>query len=179
MPQKRNPDVAELARGRAGRVIGNLVALLTTLKGLPTGYNRDLQDDKRIVFDSVDALGIALPALAGAVSTAEFRPDRIHAALDTQLLATDLADYLVRRGVPFRRSHDAVGQLVRRAEQLSCSIEDLSDEDFHAAHPAFEPDVRDVFDWQRSVEARGARGGTSRAAVQRQLEEARERLGPT
>jgi argininosuccinate lyase len=176
MPQKRNPDAAELVRGRAGRLVGNLVAMFTTLKGLPTGYNRDLQEDKRIVFDSVDALLVALPAVAGAVATAEFRADRIHDALDTQLLATDLADYLVRRGVPFRRSHEAVGQLVRRAEELACSIEDLSDEEFHAAHAAFDADVREVFDWQRSVEARGATGGTSRAAVERQLGLARERL---
>ena len=176
MPQKRNPDVAELARGRAGRLTGNLVALLTTLKGLPTGYNRDLQDDKRTVFDSVDALLVVLPAVAGAVHTSAFRADRIHEAMDTQLLATDLADYLVRRGVPFRRSHEAVGQLVRRAETLGCQIEDLSDEDFHAVHPAFEPDVRGVFDLERSVEARAVAGGTSRAAVVGQLQSARERL---
>jgi argininosuccinate lyase len=99
--------------------------------------------------------------------------------MDTQLLATDLADYLVRRGVPFRRSHDAVGQLVRRAEALGCQIEDLSDEEFHAAHTAFQPDVRDVFDLERSVEARGVSGGTSRAAVTAQIELARGSLeGP-
>jgi argininosuccinate lyase len=176
MPQKRNPDVAELARGRAGRLLGNLAALLTTLKGLPTGYNRDLQEDKRVVFDSFDALIVVLPALAGAIRTAEFRPDRMHAALDTKLLATDLADYLVRRGVPFRRSHEAVGHLVRRAEEISCQIEDLSDEEFRAAHPLFQPDVREVFDWERSVDARAAAGGTARTAVERQLKAAREAL---
>jgi argininosuccinate lyase len=176
MPQKRNPDVAELARGRAGRLSGNLVSLLTMLKGLPTGYNRDLQDDKRTVFDSVDSLLVVIPAMAGAVRTSTFRPERIHQAMDTQLLATDLADYLVRRGVPFRRSHEAVGQLVRRAETLGCQIEDLSDEEFHAAHPAFQPDVRDAFDLERSVEAREAAGGTSRAAVSAQMELARRSL---
>jgi argininosuccinate lyase len=176
MPQKRNPDVAELARGRAGRLLGDLVALLTTLKGLPTSYNRDLQEDKRIVFDSADALGVALPAMAGAVRTAEFRPEGIRKSLDTQLLATDLADYLVRRGVPFRRSHDAVGRLVRRAEELGCSIEELADDDFRDANAAFEDNVRDVFDWERSVEARQATGGTARVAVERQIGRARRRL---
>jgi argininosuccinate lyase len=176
MPQKRNPDVAELARGRAVRLLGNLTALLTTLKGLPTGYNRDLQEDKRIVFDTFDALSVVLPAMAGAVRTSEFRPERAHAALDTKLLATDLADYLVRRGVPFRRSHEAVGHLVRRAEALSCQIEDLSDEEFRAAHPSFQPDVREVFDWERSVNARATAGGTAREAVLSQLENARSAL---
>jgi argininosuccinate lyase len=176
MPQKRNPDVAELARGRAGRLLGNLTALLATLKGLPTGYNRDLQEDKRIVFDSVDALAVVLPALAGAVRTAEFRTDRVHAALDTKLLATDLADYLVRKGVPFRRSHDAIGHLVRRAEELSCQIEDLSDAEFKSAHPAFGPDVREVFDWERSVDSRATRGGTARSAIEQQLTAARAAL---
>jgi argininosuccinate lyase len=176
MPQKRNPDVAELARGRAGRLLGNLTALLTTLKGLPTGYNRDLQEDKRIVFDTYDALAVVLPAMAGAVRTAEFRPERMHAALDTKLLATDLADYLVRRGVPFRRSHEAVGHLVRRAEALSCQIEDLSDEEFRVAHPSFQADVREVFDWERSVDARASAGGTAREAVLSQLESARSAL---
>jgi argininosuccinate lyase len=176
MPQKRNPDVAELARGRAGRVLGNLVALMTTLKGLPTGYNRDLQEDKRIAFDTVDALLGVLPAMAGAVRTAAFQPDRVRGALDTQLLATDLADYLVRRGVPFRRSHEAVGHLVRRAEELGCAIEQLSLAEFQAAHEGFAPDVKDTFDWERSVEARTSTGGTARVAVERQLEAARAAL---
>lgn len=176
MPQKRNPDVAELARGQAGRLTGDLVALLTILKGLPTGYNRDLQEDKRAVFDAVDALAVVLPAMSGAVRSAEFRPERVHDALDTQLLATDLADYLVRRGVPFRRSHEAVGHLVRRAEELECQLEDLSDDDFRTAHAAFATDVREVFDLERSVDARGVTGGTARAAVERQLAAARERL---
>jgi argininosuccinate lyase len=176
MPQKRNPDVAELVRGQSGRVIGNLVALLTTLKGLPTSYNRDLQDDKRAVFDTVDALAVALGAMAGAVRGLELRPDRIHDALDSQLLATDLADYLVRKGVPFRRSHEVLGQLVRLAEERACSLEDLSNEDFHAAHEAFGPDTRDVFDWERSVDSRAVVGGTARSAVEEQIRKARRRL---
>ena len=176
MPQKRNPDVAELARGKAGRLFGNLLSLLGLLKGLPTGYNRDLQEDKHAVFDSVDTLLLVLPALAGAVESAEFRVDRIHERLQSQLLATDLADYLVRKGVPFRRSHDAVGHLVRRAEERGCQLEDLSDDDFRAAHPVFSTDVRELFDWERSVESRAVRGGTAREAVLRQMVEARRRL---
>ena len=177
MPQKRNPDVAELARGKSGRLVGNTTAFLTLLKGLPTGYNRDLQEDKSILFDTVDTLLLVLPALAGAVASAEFRPDRIHDTLDTQLLATDLADYLVRKGVPFRQSHEAVGHLVRRSEEQGCSLEDLSDADFAAAHTHFTEDVREVFEWERSVESRATRGGTARAAVEAQMERAEEALG--
>jgi argininosuccinate lyase len=110
------------------------------------------------------------------VRTADFHSERTHAALDTKLLATDLADYLVRKGVPFRRSHEAVGHLVRRAEALACQIEDLSDDEFRSAHPSFQPDVREVFDWERSVNARATAGGTGREAVQHQLESAREAL---
>ena len=145
MPQKRNPDVAELVRGKAGRLIGNLMSLLTVLKGLPTGYNRDLQEDKETLFDSVDTLAVVLPAVAGAVRTAEFQPDRIEAALDTQLLATDLADYLVRAGVPFRKAHEAVANVVRIAEERGVVVDGLELDDFRAAHPSFGSDVLDVF----------------------------------
>ena len=177
MPQKRNPDVAELARGKAGRLSGNLMALLTLVKGLPTGYNRDLQEDKRIVFDSVDALRTTLPAVTGAVASAELRQERIGAALDARLLATDLADHLVRRGVPFRKSHEVVGRLIRRAEQAGVPLAELPSEAFQEAAPEFGPDLRAVFDWDRSVEARNVPGGTARAAVEAQLAEAERRLG--
>ena len=169
MPQKRNPDVGELARGKSGRLTGNLVALLTLVKGLPTGYNRDLQEDKQAVFDTMDTLALMLPPLTGAVRTLEWRPDRVAAALDSQLLATDVADYLVRRGVPFRESHEAIGRLVRAAEVQGCSLEDLPIEAFTEAHSGFEADVRDVFSWERSVEARNVPGGTSRASVEAQI----------
>ena len=177
MPQKRNPDVAELVRGKAGRLIGNLMSLLTVLKGLPTGYNRDLQEDKETLFDSVDTLAVVLPAVAGAVRTAEFQPDRIEAALDTQLLATDLADYLVRAGVPFRKAHEAVANVVRIAEERGVVVDGLELDDFRAAHPSFGSDVLDVFSWDRSVEARSASGGTARMAVQAQIEAAAGKLG--
>jgi argininosuccinate lyase len=173
MPQKRNPDAAELARGKSGRLVGNLTGLLTLLKGLPTGYNRDLQEDKSLLFDSVDTLALVLPALAGAVATASFRPERISARLDSQLLATDLADYLVRRGVPFRRSHEAVGHIVRRAEEKGCGLPELELSDFVEAHDAFEDDVFELFDWERSADSRGTPGGTSREAVEAQLSRAR------
>ena len=173
MPQKRNPDVAELTRGRAGRLVGGLTGFLTLLKGLPTGYNRDLQEDKEPLFDAVDSLLLVVPALAGAVRASAFRPDRIAAALDSQLLATDLADHLVRRGVPFRESHEAVGRLVRRAEEEECALEELPDDAFREAHPGFGDDVRACFDWERSVEARDTVGGTSRRAVREQMDAAR------
>ena len=176
MPQKRNPDVAELVRGKAGRLIGNLMSLLTVLKGLPTGYNRDLQEDKETLFDSVDTLAVVLPAVAGAVRTAEFQPDRIEAALDTQLLATDLADYLVRAGVPFRKAHEAVANVVRIAEERGVVVDGLELDDFRAAHPSFGSDVLDVFSWDRSVEARSAPGGTARAAIQAQIDAAAGKL---
>ena len=176
MPQKRNPDVAELARGKAGRLVGNLVSLLTLLKGLPTGYNRDLQEDKEALFDSLDTLTVVLPAVAGAVGSAKFQPDNISAALDTQLLATDLADYLVRAGVPFRKAHEVVATVVRRAEQQNVPVDRLAVEDFQAAHESFGPDVHDVFSWDRSVEARKSSGGTARSAVRAQIDAATARL---
>lgn len=176
MPQKRNPDVAELVRGKSGRLVGNLTGLLTLLKGLPTGYNRDLQEDKSLVFDTVDTLTLVLPALAGAVATARFRPERIRERLDSQLWATDLADYLVRRGVPFRRSHEAIGRIVRLMEERGVSLPELTLEEYRAVHPAFDADVHDLFDWDRSADSRAVPGGTARPAVEAQLTAARSAL---
>jgi argininosuccinate lyase len=172
MPQKRNPDVAELVRGKSGRLTGNLVSLLTVLKGLPTGYNRDLQEDKGTLFDSVDTLSMVLPAIEGAIRGAEFQSDRIEATLDPQLLATDLADYLVRAGVPFRKAHEAVATVVRVAEDQGVAVNQLPVEAFQEAHSAFGSDVLDVFDWERSLEAREAPGGTARKAVLDQIKNA-------
>ncbi|MGD8322329.1 MAG: argininosuccinate lyase, partial [Gemmatimonadota bacterium] len=176
MPQKRNPDVAELARGKSGRLVGSLSSLLTLLKGLPTGYNRDLQEDKEALFDTVDTLLLTLPAVSGAVAGAAFRPERMRAVMDAQLLATDVADYLVRRGVPFRESHEVVGRLVRRAEEAGCSLAELEVAVFREEHSAFGDDVREVFSWPRSVDARDTDGGTSRRSVGAQLEALRARL---
>ena len=176
MPQKRNPDVAELARGKAGRLVGNLTAMLTLLKGLPTGYNRDLQEDKEALFDTVDTLLLTLPAMAGAAETAAFRPERMRAVMDDQLLATDLAEYLVRKGVRFRESHEVVGKLVRRAEERGVRLSDLDLSEFQREHAAFGADVRGVFDWMRSADSRDSAGGTSKRSVTEQLREAREAL---
>ena len=171
MPQKRNPDVAELARGKSGRLHGNLVTLLTLLKGLPTGYNRDLQEDKEALFDTCNTLGITVPALAGGIKTAEFVAENLESAIDTQLFATDLADYLVKKGVPFRETHGVVGRLVRLAEEEGLPLSELSIDTLQNEHEAFEEDVVGVFDWERSAEVRDTIGGTSLRAVQEQLEE--------
>lgn len=176
MPQKRNPDVAELARGKSARLVGNLTQMLTLLKSLPTGYNRDLQEDKEALFDTVDTLLLTLPAVSGAIETVRLVPQRMGEAMAPELLATDIADYLVRRGVPFRTSHEVVGRLVRRAEDRGVSLSDLSTGDFQAEHEAFEDDVHDVFDWRASADSRDSAGGTSLRAVTRQLEAATTRL---
>lgn len=170
MPQKRNPDVAELVRGKSGRMVGNLTALLTVLKGMPTGYNRDLQEDKEAVFDSMDTLAVALPAMTGAVGGLEIARARVSSALGAELYATDLAEYLVRRGVPFRESHHAVGALVRKAENSGRALDQLAPEEFRAVHPAFGEDVVSVFDPVASVESRSVRGATASAAVRDQLD---------
>lgn len=176
MPQKRNPDVAELLRGKSGRLLGNLAGVLALLKGLPTGYNRDLQEEKSLLFDTVDTLRLVLPAITGAVRSAAFRPEGMERARDPELLATDLADHLVRSGVPFRTSHEVIGKLVREAEVRGVSLRELPQEVFTAADPAFSGGVDHLFDWERSVEARDLPGGTSRRAVQAQIAEARKRL---
>jgi argininosuccinate lyase len=176
MPQKRNPDVAELVRGKSGRLVGNLTAFLTLMKGLPTGYNRDLQEDKALLFDTVDTILLVLPAAAGAMDEAEFTRWPGECVLATELLATDLADYLVRKGVPFRESHEIVGRAVREAEDRSLGLPDLTLDSYRALHPAFDQDVLDVFSWERSVEARAVPGGTAREAVLAQMEKARRAL---
>ena len=176
MPQKRNPDVAELARAKAGRLHGNLTGLLTLLKGLPTGYNRDLQEEKTLLFDTMDTLALTLPALAGAVRSTMFREEEIGRARNAELLATDLADTLVLAGVPFRQSHEIVGRLVREAEQRGLPLSDLPDDVFRDASPAFPERIEEVFSWERSVEARDLPGGTSRRAVLAQIDQARARL---
>jgi argininosuccinate lyase len=176
LPQKRNPDVAELIRGKAGRLVGNLSGMLVLLKGLPTGYNRDLQEDKELLFDTVDTLALVVPAMAGAVETARLRPDRMRESMDAELLATDLADYLVRKGVPFREAHEVLGRLVRTAEQSGVSLGELDPEVFRGEHQAFGEDVVEVFDWGRSVDARDGEGGTSGRAVLAQIAEAERRL---
>jgi len=177
MPQKKNPDSLELLRGKAGRLIDHLVALLTTVKGLPSTYNKDLQEDKEPLFDAMDTLELALPVAAGVIATLKVHPQRMAEALDDGMLATDLADYLVRRGVPFRRSHHLVGQVVRRALKRGVPLRELPLEEFREVTKEFGEDVYQVFDFRRSVEARDSHGGTATQAVRQQLARARERLG--
>jgi len=174
MPQKKNPDSLELMRGKSGRMVGHLVGLLTTLKGLPSAYNKDLQEDKEALFDAIDTLKMELPVAAGVIRTLKVNAARMAAALDDAILATDLADYLVCKGVPFRQSHHLVGQAVRRAEELGVSLKELSLADYQEIHPSFAEDVYAVFDFRRSVEARDTEGGTAPAAVRAQIERARE-----
>lgn len=171
MPQKKNPDVFELARARAGTLIGLLCGLLTTLKGLPSAYDKDLQEDKQPVFQAADILLAALPVLAGAIATLTVHPERMRAALDASMLATDLADYLVRKGLPFRQAHEIVGKAVRLAAERHLSLDQLPLEVWQTLGP-FEADVFAVFDPQQSVERRCAFGGTAPAAVQEQIERA-------
>ncbi|HKW48876.1 MAG TPA: argininosuccinate lyase [Gemmatimonadaceae bacterium] len=176
MPQKRNPDALELARGSAARMLGDLTALLATLKGLPSSYNKDLQDDKRIVFDAVDTLLLVLPAVAGALGECTFRSDRMRAALSSTMMATDLADYLVRKGATFREAHGAVGLLVRNCEERGAEMHTLPFAQFAAAHPLFSEDVFDALSAYHSVEHREVQGGTGPSAVRAQLEAAQRAL---
>jgi argininosuccinate lyase len=170
MPQKKNPDIAELARGKSGRLIGNLTGLLATLKAQPLAYNRDLQEDKEPVFDSVAQLELLLPAMAGLVSTLRFDVDRMAALAPAgYTLATDIAEWLVRRGVPFRVAHEAAGAAVRTAESRDVGLEDLTDTELATISTELTPDVREVLTVEGSVSARDARGGTAPIQVAKQL----------
>jgi len=175
MPQKKNPDIAELARGKAGRVIGNLSGLLATLKALPLAYNRDLQEDKEPVFDSVDTLEVLLPAFTGMIATLSFQTDRM-ASLAPQgfSLATDIAEWLVREGVPFRVAHEVAGSCVRRCEDLGIELDELTDEQFADISEHLTPAVRDVLTVEGSIGSRNARGGTAPERVAEQLAELRD-----
>lgn len=172
MPQKKNPDIPELARGKAGRLVGNLAGLLATLKALPLAYNRDLQEDKEPVFDSVDTLEVLLPAFTGMVATLTFDTARM-AGLAPQgfSLATDVAEWLVREGVPFRIAHELAGACVRRCEELGIELDDLTDEQFAEISPALTPGVREVLTVEGSVASRDGRGGTAPVRVREQLAE--------
>ena len=172
MPQKKNPDIAELARGKAGRVVGNLSGLLTTLKALPLAYNRDLQEDKEPVFDSIDTLEVLLPAFAGMVATLRFNTERM-ASLAPQgfSLATDVAEWLVREGVPFREAHELSGACVRACEAAGKELWDLTDTELAEISPHLTPGVREVLSVDGSIASRDARGGTAPTRVEDQLAE--------
>jgi argininosuccinate lyase len=170
LPQKRNPDVFELTRAKAGRLLGDLVALATTLKGLPAGYSKDLQEDKGLLFDAFDTLALVLPAVAGAIAALTVNPERMRAALDASLRATDLADRLVEAGVPFRESHGLVGQLVREAERAGVPLDQVPGPVATGIHPALGAALARLGTWDDSVEARATAGGASRRSVADQLE---------
>ncbi|MPZ66841.1 MAG: argininosuccinate lyase [Pseudonocardiaceae bacterium] len=174
MPQKKNPDVAELARGKAGRLIGNLTGLLATLKAQPLAYNRDLQEDKEPLFDSVEQLELLLPAVAGMVATLTFHTERLAELAPAGFtLATDVAEWLVRQGVAFRAAHEAAGRCVRVAESRGVGLVELSDMELTAIHPDLTPDVRTVLTVAGSVRSRDSRGGTAPDRVAEQLQRAR------
>ncbi len=170
MPQKKNPDIAELARGKAGRVIGDLTGLLATLKGLPLAYNRDLQEDKEPVFDAIDSLHLLLPALAGMIATMTFDTERM-ASIAAQgfTLATDVAEWLVRQGMSFREAHEVAGACVRECEARGIELWDLDDDDLALINPAL-VGVRAVLSAEGSVASRAGHGGTALLAVEGQLE---------
>ena len=177
MPQKKNPDTLELTRGKSGRLIGNLMGLLTTLKGLPSTYDKDLQEDKEPVFDAFDTLGLALPVMAGLIRTLQLRPERMAAQLEPSLLATDLADYLVKKGAPFRQAHGAVGQAVQLAEERGVALTAVSLADLQKISGWFGEDVKDVFEITASLANRAAEGGTAPIALKAQMQKAKNQLG--
>ena len=180
MPQKKNPDMAELARGKSGRLIGNLTGVLAMLKGLPFAYNRDLQEDKEPLFDSIDTVLLVLPAVTGMVATTEF--DREKMALAAPLgfsLATEIADYLVRAHIPFAQAHEAAGKCVALCEASGRQLHQLSDEEFASVHPELKSDVRSVLTVQGALASRTTRGGTAPSALAQQLTEAKSSLEKT
>jgi argininosuccinate lyase len=170
MPQKKNPDVFELTRGKAGTLIGMLTGLLATLKGLPSTYDKDLQEDKAPVFAATDTLLAILPVIAGALRTISAKPERMRAAIDSTMMATDLADYLVGKRIPFRETHSIAGKAVRAAWEKKVGLEEMPLEAYQALCPSFEADVYQVFDPLKSIEKRNAIGGTSLQSVKNQID---------
>lgn len=177
MPQKKNSDSLELLRGKSGRVFGQMSGFMMTMKGLPSTYNKDMQEDKEPLFDAVDTMSGSLQITSGVLSTLTIYPNKMKASLSPDMLATDLAEYLVRKGVPFRETHHYSGSAVRLAESRSCPLSSLSLADLKGLHSSFEADVADVWDFEASVEKRCTAGGTSRKTVMAQIEKLRESLG--
>jgi argininosuccinate lyase len=169
MPQKKNADSLELIRGKTGRVVGGLVGLLMVLKGLPTTYDKDLQEDKEALFDAIDTLTMTLPVATGVVETLIVHPERMQAALTDEMLATELADYLVMKGIPFREAHHLVGQVVQKALAQGVGLRDLLLSDYQDVSKTFRRDVMSWLNFERAVERRDSIGGTARASVETQL----------
>ncbi|MDP1547023.1 MAG: argininosuccinate lyase [Anaerolineales bacterium] len=175
MPQKKNPDVFELTRGKAGTLIGLLTGLMSTLKGLPSTYDKDLQEDKAPVFQATDTLLSILPVMAAALRTITVKPERMRSAIDSTMMATDLADYLVEKGLPFREAHSLAGRVVREAGEKNVRMEELPLEAYQAIGP-FEADVYQVFDPLESINKRNTVGGTSLQSVKNQISKCRENI---
>ncbi|KAG2157354.1 putative argininosuccinate lyase [Suillus clintonianus] len=169
MPQKKNPDSLELLRGKSGRIFGDMAGFMMTLKGLPSTYNKDLQEDKEPLFDTVDNISASLKIAEGVIATMEVHGEKMQQALTMDVLATDLADYLVRKGVPFRETHHVSGRAVALAEARKCQLNGLSVEDYKSLHEKFSDDVVEVFDFEASVERRSSIGGPSRKTLDRQI----------
>jgi len=176
MPQKKNPDSLELLRGKSGRIFGNMAGFVMTLKGLPSTYNKDLQEDKEPLFDTVDNLSSCFPIAEGVVATLEVHKEKMRSALTMDVLATDLADYLVRKGTPFRETHHISGRAVALAEARQVQLNELSLKDFKDLSDRFGDDVHGVFDFEASVERRNAIGGTSKEMIDRQVSVLRQAL---
>ncbi|RYP60439.1 hypothetical protein DL770_009995 [Monosporascus sp. CRB-9-2] len=170
MPQKKNPDSLEIIRGKAGRVMGQASGFLSTLKSLPTSYNKDLQESVEPLLDCVKTVSHCLTITSGVVSSLKVHGDKMKAALTADMLATDVADYLVLKGVPFRQTHHIAGAVVRKAEELGVSIAEVGLKDLKQISPLFEADIAQVFDFEKSVERRSAQGGTSRSSVLAQID---------
>jgi argininosuccinate lyase len=176
MPQKKNPDIAELVRGKTGRVYGNLMALLTVMKGLPLAYNRDMQEDKEPLFDNADTVNDSLTVTAAMMKTVKFRPDRYHRDLDL-LLATDLADYLVKKGMPFRKAHAIVGSIVRRCQSKRLALRELPLREYRSYSRLFEEDLFSILDPQKSISSKRSSGSTSPVEVQKALQQWKKTIG--
>ena len=179
MPQKKNPDALELIRGKGGKMIGSVAGLLAVIKGTPLTYNKDLQEGWDIMYETVDTLKDCIRISSGVLSTIKINPERMKAGLSADMLATDLAEYLVRKGVPFRETHHISGEAVKMAEDRNCSLSDLTVDDLKTINPLFEQDVVDVWDFQRSAEMRDTEGGASSRSVLEQVEKLRTYLRNT
>lgn len=177
MPNKANPDPLELARGKCGRLIGHLTGLLTTLKGLPSAYDKDLQEDKEPVFDAYDTLSVVLPALSGLTASLQIDEARMRAAIPPAIFATDLADYLVEKGIPFRQAHRSVSQAVRAAEERGVDLSELPLVAYREIESAFEQDLFEVFDLEKSLARRAVIGGTAPGSLKDQLQALARALG--
>lgn len=176
MPQKKNPDTLELTRGKTGTLIGQLVGLLATLKATPSAYDKDLQEDKLPVFEAADTLRRMLPVMTGVINTLTVHADRMRAALDPNMLATDLADYLVERGMPFRKAHGLAGRAVKKSIELKVSLNQLSIDQWKSISPLIDADVSKVFDFATSIDRHNAIGGTGHQSVKDQLAQAKDYL---